>query len=65
MHTGQAQLWTALRGSARRPLGDGAWAFARKRSDADITPIVAATLALHGFRMVEAAQPQAPMVAVV
>lgn len=47
-HLGQAPLRAALRGAATRPLGDGAWAWKRKGSGVDITPLVAATLATWG-----------------
>lgn len=47
-HLGNKDLAGALRGAARRPLGD-AWAWSRRASDADITPLVAATLALWGI----------------
>ena len=44
-HLGSGELRTAVRGADRRPLGD-AWAWSRKNSSADISPLVAATLAL-------------------
>lgn len=44
-HLGTKELRVALRGAAKRPLGD-AWAWARKRSSTDITPLVSCTLAL-------------------
>ena len=46
-HHGQAPLDDALAGAARRWFGD-AWAWSRLRSDVDITPLVAATLAVYG-----------------
>lgn len=46
-HRGQAELSAALKGAATRPLGD-AWAWARKTSAVDISPLVAVTLALWG-----------------
>jgi len=46
-HLGDPVLATALLVAARRPLGDGGWAWARRRSDGDITPLVAVTGALH------------------
>lgn len=46
-HLGQRELNTALMGARKRPLGD-AWAWHRRRSDIDISPLVAATLAWHG-----------------
>lgn len=63
VHIGQQQLQAALDGASRRDVGDGGWAFARKRSDVDITPVVAAALALHGFRMASAVSSRAPLVA--
>lgn len=46
-HRDQVALNTALAGARRRDLGD-AWAWARKNSSSDISPLVAATLALWG-----------------
>jgi hypothetical protein len=46
-HDGAPELTRAVRGAGRRPLGD-AWAWSRKNSDVDITPLVACTLALWG-----------------
>jgi hypothetical protein len=46
-HLGTGELMSALRGAAKRPLGD-AWAWSRKSSSVDITPLVAVTLALWG-----------------
>lgn len=43
-HLGTAELAGAVAGAATRPLGD-AWAWARKKSSIDITPLVAVTLA--------------------
>ena len=43
-HRSQAVLDDAVTGAARRPLGD-AWLWSRSRSDADISPLVAVTLA--------------------
>lgn len=46
-HTDQPQLAYALSMGRRRPLGDS-WAWNRKNAASDITPVVAATLALWG-----------------
>lgn len=46
-HLDQAPLNAALAGAQRRPLGD-AWAWARKGVSADISPLVAVTLARWG-----------------
>lgn len=44
-HHGSAELRDAVRGAKKRPLGDS-WAWSRKNSTVDISPLVAATLAL-------------------
>lgn len=44
-HIGQPELSDAIRGAAKRPLGD-AWAWSRKLSGVDISPLVAVTQAL-------------------
>lgn len=57
-HVGQDTLTQALRQATTRNLGD-AWAWDRRHGRGDISPLVAATLACHGFRTfggVEAAQ---------
>lgn len=46
-HLDQPSLTTALEAARKRPLGD-AWAWHRRDSGADISPLVAATLALYG-----------------
>lgn len=46
-HLGTPELTAAVRGAARRQLGD-AWAWSRKHSGVDISPLVACTLALWG-----------------
>lgn len=46
-HLGSSELRAAVKGAAKRPLGD-AWAWSRKSSSVDITPLVSATLALWG-----------------
>jgi hypothetical protein len=48
-HLGQQQLAAAIRGATKRPLG-GAWAWNRKTSLTDLSPLVAVTLALGCFR---------------
>lgn len=48
-HTDQPQVNVALSVARKRPLA-GAWAWNRKDATSDITPIVAATLALWGAR---------------
>jgi phage terminase large subunit-like protein len=44
-HLGSDELKMAIRGASTRPLGD-AWAWSRKSSGTDITPLVGCTLAL-------------------
>jgi phage terminase large subunit-like protein len=51
-HSGRAALDTALKGAARRPLGDS-WAWTRKTSTSDICPLVALTLALRASSLNE------------
>lgn len=46
-HLGSRELEQAVTGASRRPLGD-AWAWSRKKSQIDISPLVAATVALKG-----------------
>jgi hypothetical protein len=50
-HLGQPELSAAIAGARKRPLRDS-WAFSR-RTGADITPLVAVTLALHGLAVNE------------
>lgn len=44
-HLGSPEVLSAIRGAQKRPLGD-AWAWSRKNSTTDITPLVSFTLAL-------------------
>jgi hypothetical protein len=46
-HLGSQDLEDAVRGAVSRPLGD-AWAWARRTSSVDISPLVSVTLALWG-----------------
>lgn len=46
-HLGTPELAAAIKGAVKRPLGD-AWAWSRKSSAVDISPLVACTLALWG-----------------
>jgi hypothetical protein len=63
-HRDQAQLNRAASVAKRRDVGDGAWAWARRRSGADIRAIVGATLAYHVF-LAEEARASAPSFAFV
>jgi hypothetical protein len=47
-HYGQAALEKALAGADKRPLGE-AWGWDRRNTAIDITPLVAATLAVWGY----------------
>ena len=47
-HLGQQELTQALLGAAKRPVVD-AWAWARRTSTSNISPLVAGTLAVSGF----------------
>jgi hypothetical protein len=49
-HSDQPHLNIALQGAARRPLGE-AWAWTRKDSAVDISPLVAITLAHHALAL--------------
>lgn len=46
-HLGTAELSGAVKGAVKRPLGE-AWAWSRKNSGVDISPVVALTLAVWG-----------------
>ena len=48
-HRGERELTVALDGAAMRPLGDQ-WAWSRKNSGVDISPLVAVTLACWAWR---------------
>jgi Terminase large subunit, T4likevirus-type, N-terminal len=48
-HRGERELAVAIDGAAQRPLGDQ-WAWSRKRSGCDISPLVAVTLAAWAWR---------------
>lgn len=49
-HLDQPQLNAALSGARKGPVGD-AWRWHRRDSTVDISPLVAVTLAWHGFRV--------------
>lgn len=51
-HLGQDELEAALKGAKQRPLSE-AWAWSRKNSSIDITPLVSSTLAYWGARTIE------------
>jgi hypothetical protein len=45
-HRGQLELQEAVRGAVAKPIGDG-WAYSRSRSRSDVSPLLAAAVALH------------------
>lgn len=59
MHRAQPALDLAANIAATRPLGDGAWAWDRKKSLEDISPLVAATMALGAATSIEKKQKSA------
>ncbi|MFM1964890.1 MAG: hypothetical protein RL134_615 [Actinomycetota bacterium] len=61
-HLDQPELSEAVRGADVRPVGE-AWAFSAKSSSTDITPLLAATLALFG--LAEANEQPAEAIAIV
>jgi hypothetical protein len=60
-HLGTAELQSALKGAGRRPLGDR-WAWSRRSSAVDISPLVSVTLAWWGTETIEPPK-RTPMVA--
>ena len=53
VHTDDTEMTVAIDGAKTRPLGDGLWAWGRKITSADISPLVAGTLALAALRRFE------------
>ena len=58
-HRPQPALDMAANVAATRPLGDGAWAWDRKKSLEDVSPLVAATMAYGAATSVEKQRPSA------
>ena len=52
-HISQPALDLAANIAATRPMGDGAWAWDRNKSQEDISPLVAATMALGSATQVD------------
>jgi len=50
-HLGQLTLDESVRAAKKRDIGDGAWAFGRRLSEQDISPLMVVTLALHGLAL--------------
>jgi hypothetical protein len=63
-HLGDPVLARAIAGAGRRDIGDGLWAWSRRKSDTDISPLVAATGAHWGLSVSPPpkAPPPAPLV---
>jgi hypothetical protein len=63
-HLGDPLLARAINGAGRRDIGDGLWAWSRRKSDTDISPLVAATGAHWGLAVQPPpkAPPPAPVV---
>lgn len=60
-HIDQPQLSAAALSAGKRALGDtGMWVWSRKSATSDITPIQAATLALHGAQATRPKRPGGP-----
>lgn len=59
-HLGDPVLSRAIAGAATRDIGDGLWTWSRRRSDADICPLVAATEAFWGLSVVPPELPPPP-----
>ncbi|MEU3052269.1 terminase [Streptomyces griseus] len=58
VHLGQIPLTNAVAGADKRDLADK-WAWSKRNSSSDISPLVSATLAVWGYRRVLFEQPQA------
>jgi len=57
-HITQPALDLAANIAATRPMGDGAWAWDRNKSMEDISPLVAATMALGAATQIDAEKPK-------
>jgi hypothetical protein len=56
-HLDDPVLAKAITGAGRRDIGDGLWAWSRRKSDVDICPLVGATGAFWGLSVVPPEQP--------
>lgn len=59
-HLGDLVLQKAVAGAGRRDIGDGLWAWSRRKSDVDICPLVGATGALWALSLVPPPAPPPP-----
>lgn len=48
-HRGQLEVDAALAGARKKDIGEGLWAFDRKRSETDVAPLEALAIARHGW----------------
>lgn len=53
VHSGAPEVLEALKAATKRDSGDGGWTWSRKRTDADISPLVALTLSLYAHSVGE------------
>lgn len=56
-HHGQPGLDVAVAGAVRRPVGDGGWMWGRRKAEADVTPLIAATWAVAELDRTPARRP--------
>ncbi|MER7164507.1 hypothetical protein ABT336_00290 [Micromonospora sp. NPDC000207] len=59
-HLGDELMTRAIKGAGRREIGDGLWAWSRRKSDVDICPLVGGTEALWALSVVPPATPAPP-----
>lgn len=59
-HLDDPALNRAIAGAGRRDIGDGLWAWSRRKSDSDISPLVGATGAYWGLSVSPPPKPPAP-----
>lgn len=59
-HLADPVLARAIAGAGKREIGDGLWAWSRRRSESDISPLVAATIAHWGLSVSPPEQAPAP-----
>jgi hypothetical protein len=59
-HLGDPVLARAIAGAGKRDIGDGLWAWSRRKSETDISPLVAATGAFWGLSVSPPPDPPPP-----
>jgi intracellular sulfur oxidation DsrE/DsrF family protein len=60
VHLDDPTILRAIKGAGKRDIGDGLWAWARRKSDVDISPLVGATGAFWGLSVVPPEEPPPP-----